>query len=60
MIEKAGGTKRNKSASDRDWTKGSIVGNLLLLSWPMMIMESSWVAGQILDMVWVGRLGPAS
>ncbi len=41
----------------RDWTRGSVTGNLLLLSWPMVLMEGLWVAGQLIDMVWIGRLG---
>jgi putative MATE family efflux protein len=47
-------------AAPRDWTKGSIIGNLLSLSWPMMISGSLWTVGQTTDMVWVGKLGPAS
>ncbi|MFC2015073.1 MATE family efflux transporter [Chloroflexota bacterium] len=46
--------------TERDWTKGSIVGNLLLLSWPMVINEILWAVGPTVDMIWVGRLGAAS
>ncbi len=45
---------------DRDWTKGSIVRNLLSLSWPMMISNSFNMLGPTIDMIWVGRLGAAS
>jgi putative MATE family efflux protein len=46
--------------SHRDWTKGSIVNNLLLLSWPMIVMEFLYMISQLVDMIWVGRLGAAS
>ncbi|MDP3878812.1 MAG: MATE family efflux transporter [Dehalococcoidales bacterium] len=49
-----------KSAFDRDWTSGSIVRNLLSLSWPMVLNESLWVIGMTVDLIWVGQLGPAS
>jgi putative MATE family efflux protein len=42
----------------RDWTKGSILKNLLSLSWPMMVSNSVNVLGPTVDMIWVGRLGP--
>jgi putative MATE family efflux protein len=44
----------------KDWTKGPILTNLLLLSWPMVAMETLYVVSQIVDMIWVGRLGSAS
>ncbi|MFC1954882.1 MATE family efflux transporter [Chloroflexota bacterium] len=44
---------------DRDWTKGSIIRNLLSLSWPMIINEALWSLGFIIDMIWVGKLGSA-
>jgi len=45
---------------DRDWTKGSVVGNLLSLSWPLMIGHSLNMIGPTIDMIWVGRLGAAA
>ena len=45
---------------DRDWTKGNITGNLLSLGWPMMVSGSLNMLGPTIDMIWVGRLGPAS
>jgi putative MATE family efflux protein len=44
----------------KDWTKGPILKNLLLLSWPMVVMESLYVISQFYDMIWVGRIGAAS
>src|SRR4030042_5001080 len=49
---------RKESAYNRDWTKGSVIKNLILLSWPMVIMESLWVISQIVDLIWVGKIGP--
>ena len=56
-------TKSDTSSSidfAKDWTRGPIVGNLLKLSWPMVLMESLYVISQVIDMVWVGRLGAAA
>ncbi|OGO36831.1 MAG: hypothetical protein A2147_10105 [Chloroflexi bacterium RBG_16_57_8] len=52
--------RQKEVAFVRDWTSGSIIRNLLLLSWPMVLMESMWVVSQIVDLVWVGRLGSQS
>jgi putative MATE family efflux protein len=51
---------RKESILNKDWTQGPIVSNLLLLSWPMVLMETLFVVSQVADMVWVGRLGPAA
>jgi putative MATE family efflux protein len=48
------------TALTKDWTKGSILGNLLSLSWPMMMMETLYVVSQIVEMIWIGRLGPSA
>ena len=48
---------QKKANSQRDWTKGSIIRNLLRLSWPMVLMETLYVISQVVDMVWIGRLG---
>lgn len=44
----------------RDWTQGSIFKNLLSLAWPVFISNSLNMAGPTIDMIWVGRLGPAA
>jgi len=44
----------------RDWTQGSITGNLMSLGWPMMVGGSLNMLGPTIDMIWVGRLGPAA
>jgi putative MATE family efflux protein len=66
MSEKESATgEREESSSDeqnlhKDWTKGPILKNLLLLSWPMVVMESLYVVSQFYDMIWVGRIGASS
>lgn len=45
---------------ERDWTKGSIIGSLWGLSWPMMITQLVTTLGPTVDMIWVGKLGSAS
>jgi len=49
-----------RSTFDRDWTKGSILLNLLSLSWPMIVSDSFNLLGPTIDMIWVGKLGVAS
>jgi putative MATE family efflux protein len=51
---------RRKSRYDRDWTKGSIIGNLLSLGWPMIVGGSLNMLGPTIDMIWVGKLGSAA
>jgi putative MATE family efflux protein len=51
---------RKGSVPNRDWTQGPVVKNLLQLSWPMIVMESLFVVSQVVDMIWIGRLGPSS
>jgi len=54
------GPRRRRASLDRDWTKGSIVGNLWGLAWPMTISHLVMLFGPTVDMIWVGRLGAAS
>ncbi len=49
-----------RASFDRDWTKGSITGNLLSLGWPMIVGGSLNMLGPTIDMIWVGKLGAAS
>jgi putative MATE family efflux protein len=44
----------------RDWTQGNIVGNLLSLSWPMLITRALMSLAPTVDMIVVGKLGAAS
>jgi len=52
--------KRKRASYERDWTKGSIVGNLWSLSWPMTVSTAIRMMGPTIDMIWIGRLGSAS
>jgi putative MATE family efflux protein len=49
-----------KAVAARDWTRGSIIQNILLLSWPVIILGVLYSANMLLEMIWVGKLGPAS
>jgi len=53
-------TRGEKIKHERDWTKGSIVFNLLSLSWPVLVSQSLDISGPLIDMIWVGKLGAAS
>jgi len=41
----------------RDWTKGNIFRNLLMLSWPMFVGNIVMILGFTVDLIWVGKLG---
>jgi putative MATE family efflux protein len=43
--------------AERDWTQGSILKNLISLSWPMVVSNTLNVMGPTVDMIWIGRLG---
>lgn len=66
-LEKEAGESRRRSrrkgrgsSADRDWTKGSILGNLWSISWPITISSSIRMLGPTIDMIWVGALGTAA
>jgi putative MATE family efflux protein len=44
----------------QNWTEGSIVGNLWLLSWPIAVGAVFNTVGPTIDMIWVGKLGAAA
>lgn len=46
--------------AQRDWVRGSITGNLLSLSWPMVVHNALYMVGQTVDIIWIGRLGSAA
>ena len=56
----AGGIPGRGALSRRDWTQGSIIGNLWSLYWPMLISNSLNTLGPFVDLFWVGKLGAAS
>jgi putative MATE family efflux protein len=53
-------TASTQKAAMRDWTQGSIVQNILLLAWPVMVLGVLYAANLILEMIWVGKLGAPS
>ncbi len=59
-MERVRGSPKRVAAFERDWTKGSITGNLWSLSWPMIVGGSLNMLGPTIDMIWVGSLGVAS
>lgn len=59
-MDEAGGPRPRRASFDRDWTKGSIIGNLWGLAWPMTVSASVQMLGPTIDMIWVGKLGAAS
>ncbi|MGA8849269.1 MAG: MATE family efflux transporter [Dehalococcoidia bacterium] len=50
-------SNKKKAAFTRDWTQGSIIGNLLALAWPVVISQGLTMLGPTIDMIWVGKLG---
>jgi putative MATE family efflux protein len=43
-----------------DLLKGSILRTLIIFSWPMVLLEALFMIGQVVDMIWVGKLGPSA
>ncbi len=60
MIDRVGVSPQRAAVVERDWTKGSVTGNLLSLAWPIIVGSSFNTLGTTIDMVWVGKLGEAS
>ena len=52
--------ERKVARTQRDWTQGSIVGNLWGLAWPMTITALIEQLGPTVDMIWMGKLGQAA
>lgn len=46
-----------KPSFDKDWTQGSITGNLWGLAWPMTVSAFIEQLGILIDMIWIGWLG---
>ena len=45
---------------EQGWIKGSIIRNLLLLSWPIIILNGLYGVSLTIEMIWVGKLGQAA
>lgn len=59
-MEETGGFPERGAAIGRDWTKGNVFRNLLMLSWPMFIGNVVMILGFTVDLFWVGKLGPVA
>jgi putative MATE family efflux protein len=59
-VKEREGPPGGRPALHKDWTQGSIVNNLWLLSWPMIISSVLNTLGPTVDMIWVGKLGSSS
>jgi putative MATE family efflux protein len=59
-IEGDGSPERKSTAGHRDWTQGSILGNLWGLAWPMSVSALVEQLGPTVDMIWIGKLGQAA
>ena len=59
-MEKKEDSANEGPSFDRDWTQGNILGNVLRLSWPMVVSQTLTALGPFVDLIWVGRLGPVS
>ena len=57
-MTKTTGSKRQRLS--RDWVTGSVTGNLIALSWPIMVHNALYMVGQTVDIIWIGRLGSAA
>ncbi|MCX7911627.1 MAG: MATE family efflux transporter [Dehalococcoidales bacterium] len=60
MAEDEHGAGGQQEPQHRDWTKGSIVGNLWSLAWPMTVSSSIMTLGPFIDAIWIGKLGSVS
>ena len=56
-------TQSTKADNDQNFDEllhGSITGNLIKLSWPIIVSYSLNLIGPTIDMIWVGKLGAAA
>ncbi len=54
------GSEGKVARNNRDWTQGSIMGNLWGLAWPMSISALVEQLGPTVDMIWMGKLGQSA
>ena len=59
MVQTTKPPEEKAASAVKDWTKGNIVHNILLLSWPMILLGALYSGNLILEMIWVGKLGAA-
>ena len=53
-------TKADNNQNFDELLHGSITGNLIKLSWPIIVSYSLNLIGPTIDMIWVGKLGTAA
>ncbi len=58
-IPSNGEEAKPEKGKDRDLTKGSIISALWTLGWPITVTTMVMMVGPIIDMIWIGKLGPA-
>ncbi len=56
-MQETGRIPGRPAVAGRDWTKGNVFRNLLMLSWPMFVGNLVMILGFTVDLIWVGKLG---
>jgi putative MATE family efflux protein len=59
-LSKTDGVPGKRVAVGRDWTRGNVAQNILLLSWPAIVLSVLYYVNLVLEMIWVGKLGAES
>jgi putative MATE family efflux protein len=52
--------KYEAPSNGHDWTRGNLTGNLLRLTWPIMISDALNTIGPTIDLIFIGMLGRVS
>ncbi|MBW1913870.1 MAG: MATE family efflux transporter [Deltaproteobacteria bacterium] len=52
--------KYEAPSNGHDWTRGNLTGNLLHLTWPIMISDTLNTIGPTIDLIFIGMLGSVS
>jgi putative MATE family efflux protein len=53
-------TSEKENLIHRDWTRGNLLKNLLMISWPMAVTSTLMSLGPTIDLIWVGKLGDSA
>jgi putative MATE family efflux protein len=59
MVE-PNGSPGNRANLSKDWTKGNTIQNVLMISWPIIVLGAFYSVNQILEMIWLGKLGASA
>lgn len=60
MNQRRGPPPGGRPGFQRDLTQGSLLNNIWILSWPIIISSALSTLGPTIDMIWVGKLGSSS